>query len=73
MTAVATPATTRILDLAALTEGTVVEARRRGQVYYRGRVEDTVPALGILWIRDDLAGHRALLDLTEFSIWHVVD
>jgi hypothetical protein len=71
MTIMAAPATARILDLGTLSSGTVVEARRNNQVYYRGCVEDTAPALGIVWIRDDLAGHRAMLDPTEYSIWHV--
>lgn len=71
MTTMAVPTTARINDLGALSTGTVVEARRNNQVYYRGCVEDTIPSLGIVWIRDDMAGHRALLDLTEYSIWHV--
>lgn len=70
MTTMAAPTTARIHDLDALGTGTVVEARRNNHVYYRGCVEDTIPSLGVLWIRDDLAGHRALLDLTEYSIWH---
>lgn len=71
MTIMAAPTTARILDLGTLSSGTVVEARRNNQVHYRGCVEDAVPGLGIVWIRDDLAGHRAMLDLTEYSIWHV--
>ena len=71
MTIMATPTTSRILDVGTLSSGTVVEARRNNQVHYRGSVEDSAPGLGIVWIRDDLAGHRAMLDLTEYSIWHV--
>jgi hypothetical protein len=70
MTAVATP-TARILDLGALSAGTVVEARRKNEVHYRGCVEDTAPGLGVVWIRDDLAGHRAILHLDEYSIWQL--
>ncbi|WP_434994830.1 hypothetical protein [Arthrobacter sp. Ld5] len=70
MTAIATPAA-RILDLCALPPGTIVEARRRDEVHYRGSVEDAAPGLGVVWIRDDLAGHRAILHLDEYSIWHV--
>ena len=58
MTATAAP-TTRILDLAHLRTGTLVEARRRDEVHYRGYVEDTAPGLGVAWIRDDLAGQPA--------------
>lgn len=71
MTAVATPSTARILDLGSLAAGSVVEARRKNEVHYRGCVEDTAPGLGVVWIRDDLAGHRAMLSLDEYSIWHV--
>lgn len=71
MTTVATPATARILDLGTLTAGSVVEARRKGEVHYRGCVEDAVPGLGVVWIRDDLAGHRAILHLDDYSIWQV--
>ncbi|MDN4610239.1 hypothetical protein [Arthrobacter burdickii] len=70
MTAVATP-TARILDLGVLSAGTVVEARRKNEVHYRGCVEDTAPGLGIVWIRDDMAGHRAILHLDEYSIWQL--
>ncbi|PPB49266.1 hypothetical protein C4K88_11305 [Arthrobacter pityocampae] len=71
MTALATPATARILDLAHLRAGILVEARRRNEVHYRGYVEDTAPGLGVIWIRDDLAGHRAMLHLDEYNIWQV--
>ncbi|MUK00531.1 hypothetical protein GM708_00470 [Vibrio cholerae] len=70
MTATATPSTARVLDLGGLSRGTVVEARRKNEVHYRGCVEDTAPGLGVVWIRDDLAGHRAILHLDEYSIWH---
>ncbi len=71
MTAIATHTTARILDLAALGTGTFVEARRRGDVHYRGYVEDTAPALGVAWIRDDMTGQRAILHLDEYSIWRI--
>ncbi|MBG6225514.1 hypothetical protein IWX63_002086 [Arthrobacter sp. CAN_A2] len=71
MTALATRTTARILDLCALAPGAIVEARRRNEVHYRGCVEDAAPSLGVVWIRDDLAGHRAILHLDEYSIWHV--
>jgi hypothetical protein len=75
MSVVATPATAtasaRILDMGSLTAGTVVEARRRGEVHYRGCVEDAAPGLGVVWVRDTLAGHRAILHLDDYSIWRV--
>ncbi|WP_309082478.1 hypothetical protein [Zhihengliuella sp.] len=63
--------TARITDLGTLSAGIVVEARRNDEVYYRGRVEDTAPGLGVVWIRDDMAGHRAILHLDEYSIWRI--
>lgn len=71
MTATALPTTARILDLATVGTGTVVEARRKNEVHYRGCVEDAAPGLGVVWIRDDMAGHRAILHLDEYSIWQV--
>lgn len=71
MTAVTTPATARVLDLGGVAAGSIVEARRKGEVHYRGCVEDAAPSLGIIWIRDDMAGHRAILHLDEYSIWQI--
>ncbi|MFC3300516.1 hypothetical protein FJV46_08485 [Arthrobacter agilis] len=71
MTATALPTTARILDLTTVGTGTVVEARRKNEVHYRGCVEDAAPGLGVVWIRDDMAGHRAILHLDEYSIWQV--
>ena len=70
MTILAT-ATARILDLSALGAGTVIEARRRNEVHYRGCVEHTSPGLGVVWIRDELTGHRAILHHEDYSLWHV--
>ncbi len=67
MTAIATT-TARVLDPADLGTGTLIEARRRGEVHYRGWVEDTAAALGVVWIRDDVTGHRAILHVEEYSI-----
>ncbi|MHA7284064.1 hypothetical protein [Arthrobacter sp. TMS2-4] len=71
MTAIAARPSARILDLTHLRPGMLVEARRRNEVHYRGCVEDAAPSLGVVWVRDDLAGHRAILHLDEYSIWCV--
>ncbi|MHA7240317.1 hypothetical protein [Arthrobacter sp. TMS1-12-1] len=71
MTVIATRTTARVLDLGMLRTGTLLEARRRNEVHYRGYVEETAPGLGVVWIRDDTTGHRAILHLDEYSIWHV--
>jgi hypothetical protein len=61
----------QITDVGELTPGDLVEARRNSELHYRGCVEDSAAALGVVWIRDDLAGHRALLHLDHYAVWQV--
>lgn len=61
----------RIRDLGALRRGDVVEAHLRNELHYRGRVEDTAPGIGVVWIRDDIDGRRALLHAEEYAIWQI--
>lgn len=60
---------TRIRDLATLRRGDQVEAHLRNEVHYRGLVEDTAPGIGVVWIRDDADGSRAILHAEEYAIW----
>lgn len=62
---------TRIRDLGTLRRGDEVEAHLRNEVHYRGRVEDTAPGIGVVWIRDDADGHRAILHTDEYAIWRI--
>lgn len=62
---------TRIRDLGTLRRGDVIEAHRRDEIHYRGRVEDTAPGLGVVWIRDESDGHRAILHTDEYAIWQI--
>ncbi len=71
MSRTSTVSPSQIHDVAALCPGDLVEARRNHEVHYRGQVEDSAAALGVVWIRDDLAGHRALLHLDHYSVWQV--
>lgn len=61
----------RIRDLGTLRRGDIVEAHRRDEVHYRGLVEDTAPGLGVVWIRDDSDGRRAILHIDEYAIWQI--
>lgn len=71
MSAVNATEISRVRALAALRKGDIVEAHRRDEVHYRGRVEDTAPGLGVVWIRDDADGSRALLHTDEYTIWQI--
>lgn len=62
---------TRIRDLGILRRGDEVEAHLRNEVHYRGRVEDTAPGIGVVWIRDDADGRRAILHTDEYAIWRI--
>jgi hypothetical protein len=62
---------TRIRDLGTLRRGDIVEAHLRSEVHFRGRVEETAPGIGVVWIRDDSDGHRAILHADEYSIWQI--
>jgi hypothetical protein len=61
----------RVRDVSGLRPGTEIEARDLNAVRYRGRVEDTAPGLGIVWITEAGLGARRLLDQHEFSLWLV--
>ncbi|GAB3550300.1 hypothetical protein GCM10027404_17270 [Arthrobacter tumbae] len=61
----------RIRDVATLRRGDEVEAHLRNEVHYRGRVEDTAPGIGVVWIRDDADGRRAILHTDEYAIWRI--
>jgi hypothetical protein len=63
------PAPIRIRDLAALRRGDEIEARDLNMVRHRGRVEDTAPGLGVVWIRENGLGTRKISHEEEFSIW----
>lgn len=62
---------TRIRDLGTLRRGDLIEAHLRNEIHYRGRVDDTAPGIGVVWIRDDADGHRAILHADEYAIWQI--
>ncbi|EMY34427.1 hypothetical protein D477_009610 [Arthrobacter crystallopoietes BAB-32] len=61
---------TRIRHLGALRRGDAIEARFHDDVQYRGRVDRTAPGVGLVWIREENGGRRAVSD-TDYSIWRL--
>src|SRR5687767_2654596 len=57
----------RIKGRDRLRAGDLVEAHRDGVVHHRGIVEETVPALGVVWIRERATGNRRMLDTDDFE------
>jgi hypothetical protein len=53
------PQSTPVTDLSGLRRGEDIEARR-GTASYRGRVKETAPGLGMVWIREHSGALRAL-------------
>lgn len=61
-----TPA--RLDDVSGLSCGDRIEATCPDKVRYRGRVEETAPEMGVVWIRDEPFGNRSMLDTIDYSI-----
>ena len=59
----------RVQDLRMLRPGDTVEARRHGDVLYRGRVEALAPTYSVAWVRDDATGCRAMLQTGVFEVF----
>lgn len=53
---------------AALKAGDRIEAWRGGSLLHRGTVTQTMPGMGLLWIREDSLYERKLLDMAELQI-----
>lgn len=68
VSAVGDPAS-EVEDLASLRKGDLVEARSNGVVRWSGVVDDTAPALGVVWIIESIGGSRRILDRDEYSLW----
>ncbi|WP_445155797.1 hypothetical protein ACTWLI_06320 [Arthrobacter sp. Hor0625] len=69
--------TTRIRALDQLHRGDEVEARLRvgpdydDVVVRRGRVQDTAPGTGVVWILDRQTGTRRAVTTDECTLWRV--
>lgn len=55
-------------DPTAWCVGDRVEIRRTGYPVCTGVVEDVAPQIHVVWVRDDTAGERIMLDLDECEI-----
>ena len=56
------------LDLASVRPGHRLEAWHQGIVRYQGIAEETVPRLGVVWIREAGNGQRKMLDTADFDL-----
>ena len=52
-----------IADLTTVHVGNRLEAWSGGELHHLGLVEETLPELGVLWIRETGTGQRKMLDL----------
>lgn len=55
-------------DLRALRVGDCIEAWDHDTLHHRGRVEETAPQLGVVWIREIGGGERKMVSTDEHSI-----
>lgn len=68
---------TRIRALDQLHRGDEIEARLRigpnydDVVIRRGRVQETAPGIGVVWILDRQSGTRKVVNTDECSLWRV--
>lgn len=60
-----------VQDLGALAIGDVIEAWHDGRRYNRGRVLQTVPSMGMLWLLDSGTGTRKLVDFEALVVRRV--
>lgn len=58
----------RLDDVSGLRRGDQIEATGPDRVRYRGRVEETAPEMGVIWITDEPLGNRSMLDTIDYSI-----
>lgn len=56
------------LDLASVRPGDRLEAWYQGVVQHQGIVEELVPHLGVVWIREPGSGRRKMLDTADFDL-----
>lgn len=56
------------LDLASVRPGHRLEAWYQGVAQHQGIVEELVPHLGVVWIRETGSGRRKMLDTADFDL-----
>ncbi|KQR02592.1 hypothetical protein ASF74_19125 [Arthrobacter sp. Leaf145] len=72
-----TTQTTRIRAISQLHRGDEIEARLSvGPAYddvviRRGRVQETAPGIGVVWIMDYASGMRKAINTDECTVWRV--
>ncbi|MDD7834188.1 MULTISPECIES: hypothetical protein [Paenarthrobacter] len=69
--------TTRIRAISQLHRGDEIEARLSvgpdydDVVIRRGRVQETAPGIGVVWIMDYASGMRKAINTDECTVWRV--
>jgi hypothetical protein len=58
-----------VLDSAALQRGDHVTVHMNGHINYSGYVEDTIPGLNIVWVRELPIGERKLICTDDCRIF----
>ena len=57
------------VNCAALLHGDLIEVEENGGTSYSGYVEDTLPQIDIVWIRDLRTGERRMLSTEDCRIY----
>jgi hypothetical protein len=53
---------------AVLQHGDLVDVHSKGKLRYSGYVDDTMPSLHILWVREVPTGERKMVSTDEYRI-----
>lgn len=63
---------TRVRDLGRLQRGDRIEARFNGNQHaVRGKIADTAPGLGVVWIRESKGARRRSISAEDYTIWQL--
>lgn len=57
-----------IEDLTTVHVGNPLEAWCNGVLHHLGIVEEKIPDLGVLWIRESGTGQRKMLDVSSYDL-----
>lgn len=60
----------QVRDLAGIRRGEIVEVWHHGVLRHRGRVEESMPRLGVVWIRETGSGDRKMISVEDHSLYY---
>lgn len=58
-----------VLDLSALEPGQDVEVHTPGRAVYHGIIEETMPQMNLVWVREATTGERKMLLMGESYLY----